>query len=495
MAGVWVASLVVISAFLFWAAVCAAAFLFLAGISARKHKMAVGGILLAVFVFGFWRFDVAWLGAQNNELAKLSLKNTSGEFLAVVASDPVQKSASQQITVQPQGTPGKILITAKAYPQYQYGDLLKISGTLQKPEPFNGFDYRNFLAKDGIYSVMLFPEIELVGEGKGNFIIARLYDAKHLLEISVEQSLPSPQDNLLIAILLGDQEKLSGCSQKEIQAASESGGQCAKLKEYFNISGLRHLAAVSGEHITIMSSVFMAFLLGIGFWRGQAFWLVIIFIWLFIAMIGLPASAVRAGIMGSLMLLAQKIGRPAEAGRVVAIAATFMVLLNPMILRFDLGFQFSFLAVLGMAYLAKPIEALLNFVPKFWKIDLRGTVAATLSAAIFTIPLQIYNFGYMPVYSLCANILAAPVVPFITICGFVLAVAGAVWQWLAWILMFPMWLALSYLLFVAKFFFGLPYSSAELKINFIWLAVSYIVLAIIVWRVKEKEKLNFLNPR
>jgi competence protein ComEC len=201
---------------------------------------------------------------------------------------------------------------------------------------------------------------------------------------------------------------------------------------------------------------------------------------------------VRAGIMGSLMIIAQMLGRPNDTLRAVTIAATFMVLQNPLVLRFDVGFQLSFLAVLGMAYFAKPIE---KQIKKFFKKPefLYQALAIALSAQIFTLPVLIYNFGYVSTYGLFANVLVEPLVSFITIYGFVLAIAAAVSFALGWILFFPMWLALSYLLAAANFFACLPGAALNFKINFFWLALSYAALGIVAWRIKQKEKLDFLQ--
>ena len=494
-AGVGLASLIKIPGMVLTALLGAAFLVILAGLVLRKTAFVLVGLFLLAALLGFLRFDAVWDRAHDNELARLGQNNTVGTFEGLVVDDPVFAASGQQITVQPQGTAGKILVTADIYPEYRYGDLLKISGTLQAPEAFDGFDYPDYLAKSGIYSTMKQPQLDKIASGKGNAVIAFLFGAKHRLELGIEQSMPSPQDNLLEAILLGDQTKLSGCSAKEVQAATDAGDRCAKLKEQFNIAGLRHLAAVSGEHITIMTEVLMVLLLGVGLWRGQAFWGTLAFIWLFIAMIGLPASAVRAGIMGTFMLLAQKIGRPADAFRIVVIAATLMVLQNPLVLRFDAGFQLSFLAVIGMVFLAKPIEARLRFIPKTSWLDMRGALSATLSAQILTLPIQIFSFGYISTYAVFANLLAAPVVPFITIFGFVLAIVGAASSWLAWLVMFPMWLALTYVLFIAKFFTDLPDSSFQMPVPFWPVAIVYLAAGILIWRLKEQEKYEFLDSR
>ena len=483
--GIGAASLVSASSFLVVCAALTAAFLFILGILFRKHLVCVTGILLAGFMFGFWRFDLAWSRVRDNDLAALNGQTVS--ISGIVVNDPVTSGNSQQVIVRPAGSDGKVLVLARQYPQYRYGDRIEFTSALEEPQAFDGFDYKNYLAKDGVYSMARYPEINFVSSDNGNPVYAGLLWVKHKLMAGVGQALPAPQNSLLVAILFGDQSGLSGCSAKELAADPN----CAKLKEKLNISGLRHLAAVSGTHITIMAGIIAPFLIWLGFWRQRALWSAMVFIWIFILMIGLPASAVRAGIMGSLMILAKIIGRPSDILRVVTIAAVFMVLQNPLVLRFDIGFQLSFLAVLGMACFAKPIEALLEKIVKMPDF-LREGLAVTLAAQIFTLPVLVYDFGYFSLYAPLSNILVEPVVPFITIYGFILAVAASFSFVLGWLLFFPMWLALTYLIIVTNLFSSLPGAAIGFKVGLFWLAFSYCVLAAIAWRIRLRQKLAFL---
>ncbi len=484
LAGIGLASLIKVSSSLVFGAALAAAFLFIFGILARKHRICVAGILLVGFIFGFWRFDSVWSRALDNGLVALN-----GRTVAVsgtIINDPVSTGTSRQLIIRPESYTGKILVLSRPYPEYRYGDQIEFTAMLEQPQEFSGFDYKNYLVKDGIYSMARYPEINLVSSGNGNPVYASLLWVKHQLMAGIGQVLPAPHNSLLVAILFGDQSGLSGCSAKDLAADPD----CAKLKEKLNVAGLRHLAAVSGTHITIMAAIIAPFLVWLGFWRQKALWATIAFVWLFVAMIGLPASAVRAGIMGSMIILARIIGRSSDILRLVTIAAVFMVWQNPLILRFDIGFQLSFLAVLGMACFGKPIESQLA---RFIKLEfLREGLAITLAAQIFTLPVLIYNFGYFSTYAPLSNILVEPVVPFITIYGFILAVAAAVSFALGWLLFFPMWLALSYLIVVANLFSSLPGAALNLNVSFFWLALSYIALAAVSWRLKQREKLNFL---
>lgn len=478
------ASFVEFSSFLICLAAVIAAVLFLICLAAKIHRAAIAGIILIFLCFGFLRFDAAWRATQDNDLAKFNGK--TGEITGQIINDPVFGESNQQINLQPNGLSGKILVLANRYPEFRYGDKIKFTAKLEEPQAFNGFDYKNYLAKDGIYAMARFSDIELISENNGNPIYAGLFWIKHNLKQGIGQSLPAPQNGLLTAILLGDQSGLSSCSAGDLEIDSD----CTKLKEKLNIAGLRHLAAVSGTHITIMAGIIAPFLVWLGWWRQKALWATLAFVWVFVAMIGLPASAVRAGIMGSLMILAKIIGRPSDILRLIIIAAAFMVLQNPLVLRFDVGFQLSFLAVLGMVCFAKPIEIKLKFIPKNPEF-LRPALAITLAAQIFTLPLLIYNFGYVSFYAPLTNLLVEPFVEFITVYGFILAIFGAISTVLGWLLFFPIWFLLSCLIWVTEFFSSLPLARLNLETNFFWLALAYTILGIAAHRIKENEKLDF----
>ena len=197
---------------------------------------------------------------------------------------------------------------------------------MQEPAVFEDFDYQEYLAKDKIYLVMYWPKINQLAENQGNWFFQRIFNFKDKLRNIIEQTLLPPQSAILKAIFLGDRFGLSD-----------------ELKEKLNISGTRHITAVSGMHMIIMTQILLFLALGIGLWRGQAFYFVIIILIFYILMIGAPASAVRAGIMAGLLLLAQKLGRLRGAGRAVIFAAVIMLLINPLLIKSDVGFQLSFL--------------------------------------------------------------------------------------------------------------------------------------------------------
>ncbi len=372
---------------------------------------------------------------------------------------------------------GKVLITTHKYPEYQYGDELKIKGRLESPPVFDGFNYQDYLAKHGIYSVMRYPNIELIDRGNytkiADKIFAQILVFKNKLRETIEQNISPPQSLILGAIILGDKNKISN-----------------QWNQKLNIAGVRHITCISGMHIVILSELLILFGIGIGLYRGQAFYFSIGLLTLFIIMIGMPSSAVRAGIMAGLFLFAQKIGRFSWSDRAIVFAGTIMLIHNPLLLSADIGFQLSFLAVLGIIYLTPMFQDKLKKIhPGF----LRDIIAMALSAQIFTLPILIHNFGYMSLVSVFTNLLIAPVLPFILGFGFLFVLTGTFSLFFAWLLSMPCYLLITYIIKIVDLFSSLPYAVLNLKISWIFILFYYAALILAVWFIYQKQKLKFLD--
>jgi competence protein ComEC len=440
----------------------------------RYQKIAVAGFCFLFLVLGVWRHQEAEIQISKS---KLQTFNNSGENITltgVVAEEPSLKEKSIKLVID--SGQGKVLITTSRYPEYQYGDELKIAGKLKTPsENIEGFNYREYLSKDGIYSEMSWPKIELLAKNKGNPVYYHLFAFKNKLKESVNRVMSPPQSGLLEALFFGDEENIS-----------------QEWQDKFNLTGTRHITAVSGMNITIIVALIFNFLLALGLWRNQAFYLAVILIILYILMIGAPASAVRAGVMGLIFLAAQHFGRASQALRTVVFASAFMLFLNPLLLRLDVGFQLSFLAILGLIYLQPIFLNILKKIPDTFQ--LRNTLAATLSAQIFTLPILIYNFGRLPITSPLTNILIVPTLSFITILGFIFSLTGLVFNPLGQVLSWPAWFLLTYILKVIDLSAKIPFATLEVKsVSWLWLAIFYLILLFLIWRYQESQKLKFLQ--
>lgn len=256
---------------------------------------------------------------------------------------------------------------------------------------------------------------------------------------------------------------------------------------------LKYCYIVSRMNVAIICSVLMSLFLGLGLWRGQAFYLTLIFILLFVFLVGFQASVVRAAIMGSLVLLAQKLGRLSSNTRAIVITAAVMLLFNPTLLKWDVGFQLSFLAMLGIVLLTKPLERVFKFIPQAKFINLRSIISATLSAQIFTLPILIYNFGRISLVAPLTNILVVPIVDLIMILGFLFGILGVISFFFGWIFIWPTALFLSYTIKVIDIF-SQPWAAKTIdNVHWIWLIISYLIIGALVYWIKRKERLDFLE--
>lgn len=456
--------------------------IFLISVLWRYKKFVVIGFSILFLVLGIWRHQGAELGSQNSELRKYNDFEEKITLVGIVSAEPDIKEKTIKLTIETESLndesiKGKILATTNRYPEDKYGDKLKIVGKLKTPsEDIDGFNYKNYLQKDGLYSVMDWPKIELIGENFGNPAMKILFSFKNKFKETARKFISPPQEGILEALFFGDEENIS-----------------KEWKDKFNFTGTRHITAVSGMNITIIASLILSFALGLGLWRSQAFYFSIVLLLLYILMIGAPASAVRAGIMGGLLLLAQRLGRMSQAWRAVVFASTFMLFLNPLLLRLDAGFQLSFLAILGIIYLQPTITNWFKKIPNPKIFPLKTTLSTTIAAQVFTLPILVYNFGYIPLVSPITNILIVPFLAPITVFIFVFGTLGMILWPLGYILSWPTWLSLTYITKIIDSFSQIPFASLTLKIHWVFLIISYLILGFVVWRLQQRGRLKFLQ--
>jgi len=427
----------------------------------NSSKILLFALSLLFFLFGIFRFQNYFSKIQNQEI-----KNFIGREISISGVISQAPSIKEKIiTFHLQTEKGKILVKTGRYPEFEYGEKIKVVGTLREPASKVFFNYKNHLLKDGILVEMDFPKIEKTKENYGNSLKKSLIFLKRKIEMVIKENLPYLHSALLRSLLFGEEQEIS-----------------VEWKEKLNQTGLRHIAAVSGMNITIISSLILSFLLFLGLWRHHAFYLSIFLISFYVLMIGAPSSAIRAAIMGILYLTAQHFGRIASGERSVVFAATMMLFFNPLLLRYDIGFQLSFLAILGIIYFYQ------FFFEKFQKFPktIREGLSSTLSAQIFTFPILIYNFGQISLISPLTNVLILPILPIITILGFVFSFFGIIFQPISYFLSFPCWFLLSYLLKVVDLFSKIPFSFLALKVNFLFLLVSYLILIPLTFHLNKK---------
>ncbi|MFA6407457.1 MAG: ComEC/Rec2 family competence protein [Candidatus Paceibacterota bacterium] len=386
---------------------------------------------------------------------------TSITFSGVVEEDPVIKESGQEIVV---GITvpyhARILVRLPAYPRFAYGDVIHGKGKIQKPSTSS---YAHYLEKERIRGTMSFASVKKVGQGGGFSFRTALFAIKHRIMNAFVSVLPPEEATFLSGLTIGAR----GSFSKE-------------LKDNMQKSGTTHLVALSGYNITILVSVAMSFLLFL-FSRRTAFIFTILLIVAFVVMTGAEASVVRAAIVGFLALLASEIGRVYDIRNAVLCAALVMVLINPKVLAFDIGFQLSFLALLGIVYLHPALQRFLSIAESTTIFSWRENILTTLAAQLAVTPILIANFGFVSLISLFANVAILEFIPITMGLGFLIAGVSFLSHTIAQGLGFFVSLFLKIELFLISFFAHIPIP-VSFKAGVVFTIVWYVGLGVLVWR-------------
>jgi len=450
-------------------------------ISLKEKSVIIFAVCMIFFGLGAMRFQKADFVLENNPIKNYYSKEAT--IVANIIDEPISKNGRTTFTVKTESVnkeklESKILITALGYQKYSYGDRLKIDAKIYEPPVFSDFNYKNYLKKSGILAVIYWPKIKIISKNNGNLLYSKILSLKQSLREIIKENLSPPSSWFLAAMTLGDKKDIS-----------------SQWKEKLNKVGLRHITCISGMHIVILSGILVWVFIMLGFYRGQAFYPAICLLWLFILMTGLQPSAIRAGIMASLFFFSQKIGRQKSASRAILLAASIMLAVNPLLLRFDIGFELSFLATLGIIYLMPLFNKMFSKVALLQSFRIDQLLSITIAAQIFTLPILIYNFGYFSLISPLSNLLIVPALPYIMASGFLFLFGGFVWYPIAWILSMPTAFLLGFLSRTVNFLSKAQFATITLRISWAWLLFFYILLGSLLFYISKKERPKFLTFR
>jgi competence protein ComEC len=205
---------------------------------------------------------------------------------------------------------------------------------------------------------------------------------------------------------------------------------------------------------------------------------------LFIIMTGASATAIRAGIMATIMLLGRITGRSYLAGRALVIAGLLMIAYNPRVL-IDMSFQLSFIATGGVLFVTPKVLNWFKFLPM--RFGFREMIASTVAATISVLPILLYLTGILSIVSLPANALILLFIPTIMFFVFVTGTLGFISPLLAIPFGYITYLMLSYMLFVIHFFGSLPFASVTIHSFPLFLTI--LIYIFLCWWVFKKERL------
>ncbi len=401
-------------------------------------KLILAGFLGVAFLFGIIRFNsVNFSQDRLSVFTDLEAGEKGVEVIinGYVDNEIVVKGNKSEIVLRAKELiagdrtvriDDRIMITADSFPKFDYGDAVSATGALRKPINLGEFDYATYLKKEGIRTTMFYPDIveypglELGWSEKLKISVYKaIFSAKISFESAVSKSVSEPNASFVNGILLGSRQNIP-----------------YDLNEEFNKTGTTHIWAISVYNIMIISWAVLTGLI-VFFKRKTAFWCSVAIIFLFTILTGASSSVVRASVMGLLLLFAQGYGRLYDPKNSIILAGAAMAYFNPFVLNFDIGFQLSFAAVLGLMYLYPYLDSKLNKVSKSG--TLKGITLMTLSAQIAVAPLLIYYFNDISLVSLPTNVLILPFIPAAMFAGFISGLVGMFFTplgqtagWFAW---------------------------------------------------------------
>lgn len=268
------------------------------------------------------------------------------------------------------------------------------------------------------------------------------------------------------------------------------------LKQGFRTTGTVHVLSVSGLHVGIIY-LMISFLLGFIRRGTRYYWikplLIIILLWVYAFITGLPPSVVRASTMLSIFCASEIFGRKNFSIHALFIAAFFMLLINPFSL-FDIGFQLSFVSVLSILYLQPRASGIIKIENKYIR-NIWQLFTLSLVAQLATFPVCLYYFGTFPTYFFITNLIIVPLVSLI-----MYAVGSIIVAWV-FSLVLPdinffylpvkvLQLLVQLMTSLIRFFEGLPHALIQdVKVSLADLAFIFtIIVSILIFLIYRKSK-------
>lgn len=439
-------------------------------------------ILISLFLFlGLWRYAFDLNVFDNSDISFYNGKNI--EYYGKICENPeisdkqkiVLCSDSVKINGLKKQVKGRVLIYLKRFPEYQYADKLKVVGQLDRAEEFNDFAFDRYLARYDIFSVSYYPEIKKI-ESKPDLkekSFQKIILLRNKIIEKINFGMLEPEASLGRAIIIGDKKNID-----------------QNLRDSFSKSGLSHIIAISGLHISIFSLTLLWFLFFLGFSRKSGILVISAILVFYIILIGAPPSAVRAGVMGFLAFLAIFLGRLNKSENALMFCALIMLLFNPKILRDDIGFQLSFLSVLGIVYFYPFLNNKMANIYKnyaFLKAPL-SIISLTIAAQALIIPIIAINFKQISLISPLSNLLALWTLPFLLALGMGAIILSFFYSPLAPLFFAPTQFILKYLIFISDFLGSLPLASLKTESPpLIFIIIYYLTTIFLVYKIKKQS--------
>ena len=480
-------SVIIFSAIVLFALL--AAFRFLPK-SIQFQFKATQGILISMLLILFGSY-LTWHKDIRNESAWYGRFHDQKKFIVATIAEPLQdkpkslKAIANADAVILNNTvekvTGKFLIyfsKDSASQQLKYGDRIIVNKVLSPI--FNSgnpgsIDYAQYCAFHQLYrQVYLKPnEWRLLSGKNENYFKSCLFSVRENVVGILDKYLgDSDESSIAKALLIGYKVDLD-----------------RDLVQAYSNAGVVHIIAISGLHIGIIYAILLWLFSVLPLIRKSKFLrflLILLGLWIFAFLSGGSPSSVRAAIMFSFIIIGKGVNRNGSIFNSISASAFFLLCFNPFLL-WDVGFQLSYLAVIGIVIAQKPISNWLYFenkiLQKGWQL-----AAVSLSAQLFTFPLCLFYFHQLPLLFLFSNLVAIPLAT-LALCGLLILVAisplALVAFYFAKIVYGCIWLLNHFVLF----FNSIPYSLwSGISISVAETFLLYIIIASFVSAFLNKNK-------
>lgn len=462
----------------------------------RADQRLPGAIVLLVFFLGGWRYAASQPKITPNHTAYYNdrgIVQIVGQVIQppdyrdhttnlIIQVESLLPLSDDQPNIPQEKLSGLVLLQVQPGSEWSYGYRVRVTGLLQTPLESGDFSYSDYLARQGIFSLMPYARIDWIEFDQGNPIKAIIHNLSAKAHQTLQNVFPSPEADLLAGILLGRDQGLS-----------------PDLQEAFRRTGTTHIIAISGFNIAILAGLFSSIstrILG----RKWGALIAIVAISGYTLLVGGNAAVVRAAIMGTLGVLGGMFGRRQNGLNSLGIAATGMILITPNVL-WDIGFQLSIAATLGLVLYAQPLEQkFVHFASRKMPEDqaqkMVGPVSEfflfTLAAQAMTLPITAYHFGGISWIALIANPLILPVQSLVMILGGLTLLAGLLLPGLGQFLAMIAIPFVSYTINMVSWLARFPGANLVLPdFHALWLVLFYVLLFVVTLFPREQQTIIF----
>ena len=362
------------------------------------------------------------------------------------------------------------------------GEKLFFNGRIDNPQSdaVPGFDYRKYLYRQGVSGTLWVNSRywhRTASEPVSSVRISAVKIRQSMFKRYGEWGMEGKTLAIVSAVSLGYRKELD-----------------ESTRELYSASGASHLLAVSGLHVGIMYSL-IYFLFPVFFNLRHFRWLrdliVIVFMWAFALLTGMPISIIRSVVMFSMLTLCGALGRDSSSVNTLSFAALVMLVADPAAL-FDIGFRLSFCAVLSILLFGPMLKGLCNPRTRVgkWILEL---LSVSIAAQIGTAPMVIFSFTGFPTYFMLTNLLSIPVITVI-VCICLSLWAFSWFTPLRIIIVKSLTMLTGILDDILSFIVSLPYSRIDVSIDREWKvwALYGMILLLYFW-LKEKRSRYFVE--